>query len=281
MDYSENVQRSINYIEQHIKDEIDINLVVKESGYSITHFYRIFQALTGESLKDYIRKRKLSDAAIELKTSGRRLIDIAFDYGFNSQEVFTRAFSKLFLTTPGRYRLNNAKMILYEKANAYQKMLANSGNYIEPKIILDREFKVVGLRKAVKPGDIAIRYLWEEFSIRKLEISNAVLPAASLGICEYMPNITDEDEFDYLAGVEVTDFQSIPDGMVTKLIPKSKYAVFTHQGPIRGLKATYQSIYGVWLPNSDYELAELDTIELYDPKPGCPEDTLDIYIPIR
>jgi AraC family transcriptional regulator len=192
----------------------------------------------GDSLKDYIRKRRLSDAAVELCFSQKRIIDIAFEYGFNSQEVFTRAFSKLFGITPGRYRTYKGTTVLYERVNAYQKMLANldRNNPIEPKIILDKEFCVVGLRRKVKPGDKLIRSLWGDFNQRKSEIADAVDPDNLLGLCEYMPDITDESEFSYIAGVEADDPACIPEGMIVKVIPSSKYAVFTHMGSVKDLK---------------------------------------------
>jgi AraC family transcriptional regulator len=281
MNYCESVQKSIDFFEQHLKEDIDINTIVRQSCFSTTHFYRVFHALVGESLKDYIRKRRLSNAAIDLCTSDKRIIDIVYEYGFNSQEVFTRAFSKLFGITPGRYRVLKIKTVLYEKVNTYQKMMLNLSqeNSISPRIILDKEFRVIGLTKRVKPGSESIRNLWGEFNSRKIQIVNAVTPNNLLGLCEYMPDATDESEFGYIACVEVDDCGNIPEGMVAKVIPHSKYAVFTHNGPVEELKDTYSYIYGAWLPYSGYELAELDTIELYNSDNNY--GVLDIYIPIK
>jgi AraC family transcriptional regulator len=280
MNYCENIQKSIDYIENNIKEDIDINMVVQQSGYSTTHFYRIFQAFMGEAIKEYIIKRKLSNAAIELAVTNKRLIEVAIDYGFNSQEVFTRAFTKLFHITPGRYRKSKSSIVLYEKINAYQKLMDHIGDVLIPKIVLEKEFKIVGLKKTVKPGSALIRTLWDEFTSRKCEVANAVTKEDILGICEYLPSITDESEFEYLAGVEVKDYDYIPDGMITKTIPLSKYAVFTHKGSVSDLKATYDNIYGKWLPLSGIELAEADTIEIYSLKDNQ-ESTLDIYIPLQ
>ncbi len=280
MNYCENIQKSIDYIEDNIKEDIDINRVVQQSGYSTTHFYRIFQALMGEAIKEYIIKRKLSNAAIELAVTKKRLIEIAIDYGFNSQEVFTRAFTKLFHITPGRYRKIKSSIVLYEKINAYQKLMDHIGDVLIPKIVLEKEFKIVGMKKTVKPGSASIRSLWDDFSTRKCEIANTMTKEDILGICEYMPDITDESEFEYLAGVEVADFTHIPEGMITKTIPLSKYAVFTHKGKMSELKATYENIYGRWLPLSGIKLAEADTIEIYSLK-NNQESTLDIYIPLQ
>lgn len=279
MNYCENIQKSIDYIEENIKEDINLNTVVQQSGYSTTHFYRIFQALMGESVKEYIIKRKLSNAATELALTKKRLIEIAFDYGFNSQEVFTRAFTKLFHITPGKYRKMKKSIVLYEKINAYQKLMENIGGMLTPKIVLEKEFRIIGIKKTVKPGNPLIKNLWDEFDSRKSEIGNVITYENILGICEYMPNITDESEFEYMAGIEVADYGIIPEGMISKTIPHSKYAVFTHEGKISDLKTTYNNIYGKWLPLSGAELAEMDTIELYSIK-NNQDHTLDIYIPL-
>lgn len=201
------------------------------------------------------------------------------EYGFNSQEVFTRAFTKVFHITPGRYRKNSNRIVLYEKVNAYQKVLDNIGQTIKPTIVLEKEFHIIGLKKTVKPGDALIRNLWHEFNKRKSEIKSIITYENVLGLCEYIPDITDESEFEYITGVEVTDYNHIPDGMITKTIPLSKYAVFTHRGKVEEMKRTYNMIYGMWLPLSGYELAEMDTIEIYST--NNQDGWLDIYIPLK
>lgn len=286
MNYFERIQNSIDFIELHLKEEIDMYEVASQSFFSVTHFYRVFQAMVGDSVKEYIRKRQLSNAAIELLTTDKRLIDVAFDYRFESQEVFTRAFARTFGITPGRYRKQKNRLFLFEKANVKTKNLENEtgGIFMEPKIIFDKEFKIAGIKASVKPGSGSIDDLWHEFNSRRVEIENTVNPNVALGLCEYMPNITDESEFSYCACVEVTDFEGIPKDITIKTIPTSKYAVFTHKGPMTGLKATYDFIYGTWLPKSDYELAERDTIEWYDSRSSdlsSPDYEFDIYLPLK
>lgn len=276
----ENIQRAIDYIEENLKSDLDMNEVIRCSGYSITHFYRIFQAMVGSSLKEYITKRRLSSAAIEIATSKKRLIEIAVDYGYNSQEVFTRAFFRLYHMTPGKYRKDQIRIRLYEKCNVYQKTLANMKYFIESKIILEKEFKLVGMERIVKPGGMEIQELWKQFSARKKEIKNGINMQQSLGLCEYMPDITDESEFKYMACVEVTDIQEMPKDMSTKVIPCMKYAVFSHIGEMITLKETYSRIYGAWLPFSNCELAEMDTIEVYGEDENK-RSTLEIYIPLK
>lgn len=99
-----------------------------------------------------------------------------------------------------------------------------------------------------------------------------------------MPDITDDSEFRYIVETEVENFSNIQEGLVTKELPPSKYALFTHKGSITGVKDTYDFIYGTWLAGTDYELAELDTIELYDERSNdllSPNYEFDIYIPLK
>lgn len=234
MNYYSRIQKAIDFIELNLKEDIDVFSVAKEASFSVTHFYRIFHAMIGDSVKNYNQKRRLSNIATELVTYDKRLIDIAFEYGYNSQEVFTRAFSKAFGITPGKFRVQKNKMVLYKKANIYKRMLVSSEQdiFIEPEIILDKEFKVIGMKKIVKPGSKAITNLWSNFILRKSEVKSIITQDSVFGICEYIPNITDESEFSYFAGIEVENFYDIPKEMVSKTIPISKYAVFTHRGSL-------------------------------------------------
>ncbi len=283
MNYCENIQKSLDFIEQHLKDDIDIHTVISQSGFSTTHFYRIFQAILGETVKDYIRKRRLSESAIDIVISDNRIIDIAFDYCFNSQEVFTRAFAQLFGITPGRYRERSRQVVLYEKVNAYKKAQLNLQQepFIEPIIVLNREFRIVGIKETVQPGSSVIQSLWTDFALRKAEIDNSLNPCKLLGLCEYMPDLSEESQFCYVAGVEVSSLDNIPQGMFSKNTPPSKYAVFAHKGSLNRLKTTYDYIYGAWLPYSGYEVAELDTIEVYDTASVSHDMNFEIYIPIK
>ena len=104
MNYYERIQRSIDYIEEQLTGPIRLEQAASEACFSTSHFYRIFHALVGHSVKEYIRKRRLSEAAARLISHEGRIIDLSFDYQFESQEAFTRAFKKLFGMTPGEYR---------------------------------------------------------------------------------------------------------------------------------------------------------------------------------
>ncbi len=280
MDYIDSIQKTIDYIEANLKEELDINKAIRESGYSLTHFYRIIQSFSGISLKDYIRNRRLSEAAVALRMSHTRIIDIAMEYDFQSQEVFTRAFLRLFGITPGQYRKSRESITLYEKLNARQLFMSLNGLSIEPTIILEKIFQLVGITRTVHPGSADISQLWREFHHSSDSIITPLNSDKLIGLCEYMPDITDDSEFSYMACKEVLSTDNLPMGMKAKIIPCTKYAVFNHSGTVDRLKETYDKIYGVWLPLTGSQLAEADTLEIYTLQ-SSNNYKLDIYIPLR
>lgn len=283
--YYERLQSSIDYIEENLNQDISLEQVARQAYFSMTHFYRIFQAMAGLSIKEYIRKRRLSSAAHELLTSEKRLIDIAFDYRFESQEAFTRAFKSLYGITPGRYRRDSVEVPMVEKLNISETRPdnINGGVFMEPKIIMKNSFKVAGAMGMVDAASDKIAKLWQQLGAKRNDIKNKVNNSATYGISVYIPNITSETEFLYGACVEVSNLSEVPEGMVGKEIPAGKFAVFTHKGTRFKLKDTYDYIYGTWFPNSGYEPAEVDTLEFYDERfrSDAEDSEMEIYIPIK
>ncbi|CEH28636.1 transcriptional regulator [Aneurinibacillus migulanus] len=103
-EYTVSVQKAIEYIEDHLMEDISLEQIATHSSFSMYHFHRIFQAVTGMTVADYVRKRRLTNAAYELVNTDKRILEIAVEYGFLTQESFTRAFKKMFYMPPGRYR---------------------------------------------------------------------------------------------------------------------------------------------------------------------------------
>lgn len=104
MKYEWIIQKTIHWIELHLHEQISANDIDEVTGFSKYHFHRIFQASVGMSVSEYIRMRRLANAASTLLNTDERIIDIAFYYQFEAQESFTRAFKKLYGLPPGQYR---------------------------------------------------------------------------------------------------------------------------------------------------------------------------------
>lgn len=104
MDHIDRVGAALDYIEEHLREDISLEEIARQAHSSLFWFHRVFALLVGDSLGEYLRKRRLNCAAVELVTTDQRIIDIAVKYGFSSHEAFTRAFSAHFGITPSQYR---------------------------------------------------------------------------------------------------------------------------------------------------------------------------------
>ena len=98
------IQKTVSWLETKIEDSINNEEIVQFTGYSFYHFHRLFQAHVGMSLHEYVRQRRITNAANKLIYTDTRILDIAFSYQFESQESFTRAFRKVYGLPPGKYR---------------------------------------------------------------------------------------------------------------------------------------------------------------------------------
>ncbi|ARF16198.1 helix-turn-helix domain-containing protein [Sporosarcina ureae] len=125
--HEKSIQRSLNFIEEHLTNELQINLLAEHVGYSKFHFQRIFRNIIGKSIAEYIRERRITQSARELITTDQRVIDIAMTYQFNSQESFTRAFKKVYDMTPGNYRKLLRKLVSKGEFNMNTKSNAPYG----------------------------------------------------------------------------------------------------------------------------------------------------------
>lgn len=285
MDYYSRIQDAVDYVEDNLTSKITIEDVSNIAYFSMYHFHRIFSAMVGSSVKDYIRMRRLTEAAYELINTEKRILDIALEYQFESQESFTRAFKKMYGITPGKYRQNKKHFVLIQKKRLTEIRLNHlkGGITLKPKIINKNEFKIVGMKYYGANKNNEISQLFNKFFSRISEVKNRIDIKTSLGVCEYVPDLTSETEFSYIACVEVSSLDEIPVGMVGQVVPGNKYAVFTHKGSIDKLGDTYEYIHGTWFPKSGYQPALANDFELYDERfsPNSDESEMDIYIPIK
>jgi len=120
MEHSKVIQQSIDYIEENLKEKISLEDLARRSYLSKYYFHRVFHQLVGETVMEYIRKRRLTEAAEELTESNSKIVDIALKYQFSSQEAFSRAFKRMFKVSPREFRKAQVKVLLYSKRQVYQ-----------------------------------------------------------------------------------------------------------------------------------------------------------------
>jgi AraC family transcriptional regulator len=284
VEYLKKVQTAIDFIEDNLHNELTLNEIAYKVHFSMHHFHRIFHSFVGESLTEYIRRRRLTKAAHLLRNTQSRILDIAFVSGFNSQEAFTRAFQNMFDITPGQYRNQKQRLLLKEKPRITLSLLVQleGGLQMHTRIVEKDAMTVIGLPCLTTLKENKIPQLWNKFNQRKQEIKQRVDQHIVMGISEFSSNPYD-NPFTYLACVPVKEVLDIPKGMVTKTIPSMKYVVTTHKGRLDTLGDTFDYIYAIWLPKSDYELAEAHDFEIYDERflgPDHEQSEVDVYIPI-
>ncbi|MEN6357589.1 MAG: AraC family transcriptional regulator [Armatimonadota bacterium] len=283
-DYYKWVYDAIVHIEANLGEAINLSQVAEQAGYSVFHFSRIFQGVTGETVMDYVRKRRLTEAARALVQTDRRILDIALDWQYDSHEAFTRAFKRACGLTPVEYRSRGIFIPLREALSlADIEPLGMKGAAMETRIINLPAMRVVGLGYIGKNENAEISSMWGDFIPRIHEIQGKIQPGVMLGVCG---DSHEDGSFRYVAGYEVDDDAPVPDGMTIFDVPAATYAVVTQHGELSdeksGLGAALNFVYREWLPTSGYQRADTPDLEWYDERfrPGQEDSEMDVYTPI-
>lgn len=282
MCYINSIKKALNYIENNLQEDIDLSAISKEAGYSLYYFHRIFKGIVGDSMKDYIRKRRLTEAAKELVYTKKSIVEIAVKYGYESREGFSRAFEKVYGRNPSEVRRDNLLYFIREPINVdymmFQLKLTTEG--LTPLYRNLPERYVVGKKWKVKADGSNLQdipLLWQKWNNEKEseKIINRKCADEIMGICIFSQGYA----FDYMIGHEVNTMEYVPEDMVIYRLEPSLYAVFRVIGPItESVQKTWDYIYSVWLSESKYRHRNMDDIEYY----YYNEDELvaDLYIPI-
>lgn len=281
-----NIQKAIDYIESHLLENISISDVAKEAYSSEFHFQRMFSILCGYTVMDYIRCRRLANAALDLLDSNNKVIDIAYKYGYDTPESFTRAFKKFHNVLPSDVK-NGANFKTFSKLSV--KLSLVGGTKMEYRIEKLPEINLLCKRKVVnKPEDATpkdILAFWEECgkdgTTKKL-ISNYNEKSHLKGLLGIsFSNELNAMKFPYGIGVESDEHV---DGFDTVHIPAYTYAVFKCVGSMPDAFAnTYKKICEEFFPQNDrYEYGYGVEFEVYPSEDVSNKDyTCEIWIAVK
>jgi AraC family transcriptional regulator len=277
--------KAVEFIESNLKADIAVADIADAVSYSLYHFCRMFNRVIHHTPYDYLMRRRLSESARELVETDKKIIEIAFDYRFNSPETYSRAFKRMFDVQPYQWRKRGSidKRSLMSRLTLEHIQHINKGDYLKPVLEEKDAFQVAGVMALVKDDQEVIPPLWDILAQELEEIKDTGATECYYGIACY-PKGWQERGYFYMAAVEVEALDAMGSALVFKTMPPSKYARFIHKGPYKDLGLTLDYIYQTWLPKSDKRLSNSFEIECYGQGFGSPdneESETEIYIPVK
>lgn len=255
MEWVGRMNRVIDYLEAHLCDEIDPDAIGRIMACPYSVFQRSFAPITGIQLSEYLRRRRLTSAAYDLRNTNRRVLDIAIKYGYDSADAFTVAFKRMHGVTPLEARKPDVNLKFYSRLTfKFMIMGVNEMNY---KVIEKKSFNVIGIRRTTPYGGGTWGIVKSDGTAEKMKRIDHPL---DLGLCFGFDN---EGNNDYMCGAEYEGENII--GFDHYMYTDVTWLVFTAEGTISGgtLGAAWKRIYSEFMPQSEYRQMDLPTIERY------------------
>lgn len=282
MEWFKRMMDAVEYMEEHMEDPFDAAEIARVAYSSAFHFQRMFHMLTGNTVAEYVRKRKLTLAAQELAVKKVKVVDVALKYGYDTPESFSKAFRRVHGISPSAAREQGANLKAYPRIS-FQISLKGDKD-MDYKIVEKEAFKVVGkaIRVTTKDGENFKRIpkFWEEscqngFYEKLCSISEG---ADILGICM---NDFSNEQFTYVIATEKPE-GFISDHLTETEIPASTWAVFESVGPMPdSIQKLWGRIFQEWFPATSYEHADAPELEVY-PRGNVdsPDYRCEVWVPI-
>lgn len=279
MEWIERLNEAINYIEEHLTDDIDYEQLGQIAFCSSYHFQRMFGYMSGMPLSEYIRCRKMSLAAADLQSGEEKIIDVAAKYGYKSPTAFNRAFQSVHGFAPSQAKAVGQTIKSFPPI-CFQISIKGAAQ-MEYRIEKKEAFRIVGisapLDKEIEKNFEAVPMLWgkaaQDGTIPKLCAKMNTQPMGVLGVSAC--NASAEDWRYYIAVASTADAGEFEEYTV----PAFTWAVFPGEGSGISIQQMEQRIVTEWLPTSGYEYADGPDVEVYlDPNP---ENTkYEVWIPV-
>jgi AraC family transcriptional regulator len=254
--------KALWFVESHLSGELTLEAIADNLGVSRFHLSRAFGAATGLPLAVYVRARRLSEAAKTLAQGAPEIVAVALDAGYGSHEAFTRAFRQHFGLTPEQLRaqcnLDNLNLL-----EPMRMEPTSNVTLTPPRIVQSDALLIFGLGQRYKcESKAGIPSQWDRFLPHLGHIPGQVGNVAYGVIC----NSDDAGDFDYICGVQVTEFPSHPADFVRLRIPPQRYLVFEHRDHISAIAASWSAVWNQALPDSGHRAADGPAFERYDEK---------------
>ncbi|MDO4492025.1 MAG: AraC family transcriptional regulator [Lachnospiraceae bacterium] len=283
MEWMAIIGNSIQYIEEHITENISADDIAKEVGVSSFYFQKGFSMLCGFSVSEYIRNRRLALAGNDLLITDEKVIDIAMKYGYDSPDSFTKAFTRFHGVSPSTVRRD--EVLLKTFAPLKIKISLEGGYLMDYKIVKKEAFTVIAHVRtfSYEGSKEAIPAFWQEH----FQSGKGSTVMGYYGIC--IDPERGQQDFEYMIADPYNPQVEVPEGFVTRTIPAFDWAIFPCRGAMPdALQETNAKIYTEWLPAlKEYEFAAGYCVEYYDDPTKYEKGTQDenyyteIWIPVK
>ena len=287
MDWASGIQSAVDYIEEHITYELNFEDIARRAASSSFYFQRIFGALCGYSLGEYIRNRRLTLAGIELSAQNSKVIDIALKYGYDSPESFSRAFYKFHGITPSQAKKSGAQLKSFSRL--YVNLILKGGSAMNYKIVEKEAFTVL---EKVSTQDIddsvnknSIPDFWtashQDGTVKSL-VELTTDKTFIFGIC-YGNIPKDKKTFDYSIAAVCDENCAVPKGFRINRIPARTWLVFECIGELpESVQEAWHRICSEFFPSSIYEPTYEMDIEAYPSlEMNASDYRSEIWVPVK
>lgn len=278
MEWIDRLNEAISYIEEHLTDEIDYEHLGRIACCSSYHFQRMFAYMAGVPLSEYIRRRKMSLAAVDLQGKDRKVIDVAGKYGYQSPTAFNRAFQSVHGIAPSAVKNEGVSVKSFPPVTF--KITVKGVEEMNYRIETKESFRIVGvsvpLDKDIEKNFAVIPSKWQEISMngtlqRLIGMMNTPIKGV-LGIS----TCNDTEPWKYY--IAVSSSQEKGD-LEEYIVPAATWAVFPGSGTNQSIQELERRIVTEWLPTSGYEYGDAPDVEVYlNPDPQNAQ--YEVWIPV-
>jgi AraC family transcriptional regulator len=254
----ERLNEALEHIESHLDQRIEVRELARIAVTSEYHFRRLFSALAGVSLSEYIRRRRLTVAGAEVLAGERTLLEIAVRYGYGSGEAFARAFRAVHGVGPGEAR--RAGAVLCSQPRMSFRLVVEGSSSMRYRVVEKEQFCVVGkkarvplVHEGMNPAIAGfIRSIGPE-TLRRIAALSDQEPEGIVGVIDSLdPSRAEGTELDYYHGV-VTGAAAAED-LDALTVPVGTWAVFENSGPFpQALQYLWRDVFTQWFPSNPYQ----------------------------
>lgn len=278
MEWVQRLNNAINYIEENLSGDIKVEEAAKIACCSTYHFQRMFAYMSNITLTEYIRRRRMSLAAVELQSGDCKVVDISVKYGYDSPTAFNRAFKSVHGIAPSQAKENGVVLKAFPRISF--KIMIKGDSEMDYRIEKREKFRIIGvskpLEKELEKNFETVPKMWEEAvvsgTLQKLAGAMDSSPKGLLGI-----SVCNEVE-DWKYFIAVASEKQL-DGFEEYIIPEATWAIFEGQGTNISIQELEKKIITEWLPSSGYEYGNAPDIEVYlNPDPQNAK--FEVWIPV-